>query len=831
MNNIKESLSKRFQEYRVVFWYDEKQEFSDLYSEIEIESVQKIHIENNEFKVKYLINSKEPNQKYLLYFSSEKPVNEANWLLDTEIAHNVFVANQEVNFLQELGLDFSFRDLIKENIKFFKSSERRTKLKSSLTKEDNTFSKVRFKMLAIVFNTVNQDIFNYLMVHSRFFQKSDDHIDKELQRFNLEQYYWKLIKTKFNYTSDKPTIYDLLIELFNKNFVKGGKSLINKESKLFLSEWKNSISDRECFAEISKIIEKDLNIESKLNNAVVDEILKGDLFKLTDLKIIHELINGITAENIPSQKVTKYCKERENKFWNQTFKHFYNCIENASQLIELIRENEEISYNSFEEGIENYANKLSKIDSLYRLYVTSYRKTNQNRILSQLVEKVEKIYTNNWLLNYSENWQKIVDELEHWPNQLKSSQQAFFHKYVKPVISKKQRLFVIISDALRYECGAELSDRLQSEERFTAGINHMFSSLPSYTQLGMASLLPHNELAFKENSDNILVDKMSSMGIAGRSKILEKNSGVRANAIKAEDFMNLNSKKEGRDYVKQYDVIYIYHNRIDKTGDDTTSEDKVFEAVEYEIQYIMSILRRISDMNGNNAIVTSDHGFLYQQKPLNESDFLKSNHKGEVWKENRRFVIGKDLVGDKSTKHFTAKQLNINSNADVLIPKSVNRLRVKASGSRFIHGGASLQEIVIPVISVTKKRVKTVSNVEVDVIKTSDRINSNIVPISFLQQNLVTDKILARNIRASFVADDGNILSDKFEYNFDINEGSERQREVKYQFHLSSDAINNYKNQRVKLMIEVPVKKSNKWKIYKEYYYTLNISFANDFDE
>jgi hypothetical protein len=35
----------------------------------------------------------------------------------------------------------------------------------------------------------------------------------------------------------------------------------------------------------------------------------------------------------------------------------------------------------------------------------------------------------------------------------------------------------------------------------------------------------------------------------------------------------------------------------------------------------------------------------------------------------------------------------------------------------------------------------------------------------------------------------------------------------------------------VKLLLEEPVEGSSKWKTYKEYTYTLNISFTNDFDE
>ena len=57
------------------------------------------------------------------------------------------------------------------------------------------------------------------------------------------------------------------------------------------------------------------------------------------------------------------------------------------------------------------------------------------------------------------------------------------------------------------------------------------------------------------------------------------------------------------------------------------------------------------------------------------------------------------------------------------------------------------------------------------------------------------------------------------------------EREGKHRFQLSSKASGKYKNQRVQLVLEEPVEGTSKWKQYQEYYYTLNISFTNDFDD
>ena len=193
--------------------------------------------------------------------------------------------------------------------------------------------------------------------------------------------------------------------------------------------------------------------------------------------------------------------------------------------------------------------------------------------------------------------------------------------------------------------------------------------------------------------------------------------------------------------------------------------------------------------------------------------------------------MGKNLIGDKSVRHFYAEQLYLDIDVEVLIPKSINRIRIKCAGSRYVHGGASLQEIVIPLLKVSKTRQDTTKQIDVDIIKSTDKITTNILAVSFLQTQLVSEKILPRHIRSAIYDEDGEMISDLFSYNFDITEGTERLREVKHRFQLSSKATGKYKTQRVKLVLQEPVEGTSKWKQYKEYFYTLNISFTNDFDD
>jgi bisphosphoglycerate-independent phosphoglycerate mutase (AlkP superfamily) len=79
-------------------------------------------------------------------------------------------------------------------------------------------------------------------------------------------------------------------------------------------------------------------------------------------------------------------------------------------------------------------------------------------------------------------------------------------------------------------------------------------------------------------------------------------------AIKAEDLMSL-GKDKGRELVRDYRLIYVYHDRIDMIGDKQASETKTFEAADQTVQELSSVLGFIiNGLNGSTVLLTADHG-------------------------------------------------------------------------------------------------------------------------------------------------------------------------------------------------------------------------------
>ena len=105
MPNITERLQSLYISHRIVFWYDEEQEFRQDFEDLELDSVEKCEVKNNEFGIKVKILHRQPKGKFLLYFPSSCPEPKNNWLLDLLLCHAELRTNPVELVLQELELD------------------------------------------------------------------------------------------------------------------------------------------------------------------------------------------------------------------------------------------------------------------------------------------------------------------------------------------------------------------------------------------------------------------------------------------------------------------------------------------------------------------------------------------------------------------------------------------------------------------------------------------------------------------------------------------------------------------------------------------------------
>lgn len=830
MDKISLALTRQFDKHRIVFWYDAKQELRKEFETLSLPGVEKIELNNNEFGVKYRILRELPEQRFLLYHEGPQPEDINNWLLDVQLSHGEFRTDQASIWLNELDLGLDFADIVQAHTEFFNAAKRREGLKRIMT-DDDTPGAIRLKMLAICTGADPrlESVLENLL--SELAENKDDKL-KLIKRCGLEEFLFEQLKRCYGYESASPSIRDFAIELFKSCYAMGtdGTVKLNSDALVFLKRWKDSRQYESSFESLSTEYADLLHIEQDLGQRDFRSLMELDYFRLIDQMILSNLARAVAERTMPANDCTAFIRQRRSSHWYNEFRHLYEAIDVATRFIATLDEST-LAMDSLSDGVQRYTATWFRLDQLYRKFVFHAGKSGQTSLLEALAVQIENLYSNSYLLRINDIWQQHVDAADKWDIPGVPLQRTFFDKWVRPFLKDNKKIIVIISDAMRYEIGEELMTLIRQEDRYTATIEPAMAMLPSYTQLGMAALLPNKDIALAEDdTGSTIVNGQSSQGTANRIKILTEAIEQRATAVKADEIMRLNGD-DCRALLRVHDVIYVYHNRIDATGDKLVSEERAFEAVEETLQEIIRLIKKLTGANANNLLITTDHGFIYQNRAIEESDFLGAEPSGAtILFRDRRFVIGKGLLDNTRLRTFSSAQLGLKGDAEVQIPKSINRLRLKGSGSRYVHGGVSLQETIIPVLQINKKRQSDTSTVDVDILRgATSIITSGQFSVVFYQVQPCSEKVQSRTLRAGIYTQAGELVSDSHELVFNMESDNPRDREKQVRLLLTRQA-DQANGQEVILRLDEQVSGTTHFREYKSARYLIRRSFTTDFD-
>jgi len=830
-DRISASLRRQFDDHRIVFWYDADRDMRDAFEAVDLPDVTKVEIANNEFGLKHRMLRQEPETRFLVFHDGPAPQDAANWLLDLQLATAVFKADQAAIWLAELGLPTQLEAIVRDHMEFYRSQGRIEALKR-LANPTDTQTQVRQKMLAVCagvtgrLDTVIEALLGDLA-------ENRDDILRLMARANLTDFFWKQVAQDYGYQSDAPDFEDFGITLFQSAYAHalGETGELNDEASLVFSRWKNARTSGEAFTSLATKYQELLNIAGDLTGREVRTVMGMDTFEEIDRHIIRGLVHAMSTQTVSAPDVLKWVRQRRQSHWFAGYADTYQAIAFATEFQQALAEIN-LGMSSLAEGVKRYTSSWYPLDQLYRKFIFHFQKAGQSSLLGELFEAVENRYTNSFVRPMNDAWQDHLAKTAAWEITGYPKQGDFYRDQAAMFRRQDQKVVVIVSDALRYEVAEECLRRIRGLNRFDADLKPMISSLPSYTQLGMAALLPHSTLELAaDGNGTVLADGANTVGLQAREKRLAAGRvGDRAKTISAEDIMGMRTD-EGKDLFRDHDIVYVYHNRIDAIGDKRATEDQTFDAVEDALEDLLKLVRKLTSANFSNILITADHGFLYQHKPLDEATFALADPDGdEILMRNRRFVIGKGLRETTGMKKYAATDLGLDGALDVLIPNSLNRLRVKGAGSRFVHGGATLQEIVVPVIRVGKKRLADVNQVEVQIIVTGRTlISSGQMAITFYQGQAVSEKIQARDLMAGIYAADGTLISDEHVLTFDYTSPNAREREMPCKF-LLTRAADDYNNQDVFLKLRERIGKTSHYQDYASQRLQLRRGISTDFD-
>ncbi len=829
LNQIADKLNEAFSgdARQLIFWYDENGEFVEDIDSLALNNAKVYKLEtNNQVYTKYFLTYEDTTTNYLIYAPFPKPDVYDNHLEDMLLYSRQFFADRASIMCAELSISEELKPVIQKYSKYFAAKDRMKRF-YDLEIEEWSEDAIKVGVMSAICGTKTSSFEEVIKVLLNENLETNPYM-AEFDKYGLTDDFWNKTETYFGFSNQAPNLRKFTASLFLTYASKEITAEMPKNLKdnltyktgsvvAFLDNLMNNSEYQERFDWLSEYVYNGVGAEQFLGSFPVESIIECDVFKPVDEFIIKWLIERLEAEDtgakLSGNTILQLCADRKRMHFGKSYAIQYSVIEYAYKII-YSGKYEPVSVLS--DIVKNYIGKYYKNDRNYRLFYFNYDKLDENSRFEKIRELIENIYTNDYLQNICINWTKAFTE-ESGESGL-PLQINFWHEKVEPI---KERVAVFISDAMRYEVGVSLYERLNADEKCTATLSAMQSILPSITMCGMAALLPHKQYELTTDY-KMLIDGKPCASTTDRAKIIN-NYNSKSICIQYDELKAM-KVEELKSLVSGIEVIYIYHNQIDARGDKSPTEDEVFFACDEAIEEISYMIRRLTGTNVTHFLVTSDHGFVYKRDELQVGSKIgdvasKSSFMG------KRYAVTDSGIKMNGINSISLNTLHMNDDKrTVSFPISADIFKAQGGGLNFVHGGCSPQEMIIPLINVKteKSRVDT-SFAEIAMTTTMSKITNLSVNLEFFQKQPVSDIVKPATYHIYFEAEDGERVSNENQFHADSTDLNPINTKAKLRFSFKNRIYSN--KDKYYLIIRDDEHNIQLTKIP----FTIDIAMANDF--
>ena len=362
---------------------------------------------------------------------------------------------------------------------------------------------------------------------------------------------------------------------------------------------------------------------------------------------------------------------------------------------------------TLQEAIEFYTTKGYAVDKAHRKFEQHRLKLLDSKLphFSQLLEIADNLrhLYRQWADALAEDFTAICEKDGFLPD--KAFQQRFLYdQVVHPVSQGTERVAYFIIDALRYEMATDLVPEFE-DTRTSVILKGMFCELPSITSIGKNVLAPVQQSGrltlaggkgfngFKTGEYTVRAHEDRIRAMCDRSMDNISRGRKKTRGISLMDVCNgsIDSLKRS---LAGVDLIVIHSQEIDDAGEANVG----LASFETWISQIKAAWNHLRSIGIHEFVITSDHGFLLQD---NTTKHIRYGSKRDP---KRRYIYSEDARAEQGMTSVSLRSLNYDGKEGFLLfRRDTAVFDTGKSDATFGHGGNSLQERVIPVLTVSHK--------------------------------------------------------------------------------------------------------------------------------
>ncbi len=724
-------IAKQVEERSLVVWYDPGADYRAVAEGLEIPGAAVARYEGSFFKLRREINPllNELEAPKLVVYVPADQTSTHHALIELEAAGVVMQPGQQP-FKCNTRLGLVARNALKNAIGDDNAAEVERQVESgkltladvdALGKQGQDFTK---GVVSIIFGTGNsQEVALAFLASERF----DAEIGKKSAVLELASLLTSTFEVELPDDATLPNIRErlarhvLMTDLLNglggvvpsslSSIKVAGTPAAVAACTSLASVWRLRRDVRDSYIAASQKVEHDFH----LSNLSFDpkKIVGVETFLAAEQALLRHVEEALLAK--ASDDLLSLAKSRLSSFWSEAMPsiqaHWALIAAAAEVLIEAERVEKALKKAPATVAalVKAYAESESPwclLDAHHRHMETRWYNFNPGKDsegLDKLLNKAEQRYTevgSAVASHFVHQFQKATHPAKGVLRQVE-----LFGTQVRPRAKHGRTAYVWV-DALRFEMARELAEVLKDD--FDVALQPALATMPTITEIGMASLVPKADQSAKVVS---VGNGKLALEVAGavlkerkdRIAFVKANAGVPVIDAKLDDLLPKATKKV-RDNIQNAQLVLVTSQEIDELCE----QDNIPQA-RRQMDGVLNDLRRgvrvLADLGVQSIVLVADHGHLFGEE-IGEDMKIEAPG-GDTKDLHRRVWVGVGGNAEPSYLRTSLASLGVDSEFDIATPWTFACFKSKGGAKAYFHGGLSPQELIIPVMVMTPKAQKT----------------------------------------------------------------------------------------------------------------------------
>ena len=382
---------------------------------------------------------------------------------------------------------------------------------------------------------------------------------------------------------------------------------------------------------------------------------------------------------------------------NDSVRQFWNLANYACQLFAVIYASKSIPADaSFKDIAQWYASTGYKADNAFRHYMTIEQDISHvSPYINNLSKAVVDAYRSFTETEVQQYQKTVASEGLQGEIGIQRNTNAF-NTYITPLLAQGKKVVLVMADAFRFEIGMELTEKASPYFEVTCAPS--LCALPPVTRFGMAALLPNAE------------QKMTLKPVEGKLQPFFDDTLIAtpseridyiANSAQVKVFDMTSDTFDAANIPGDTQLLVIRSTAIDTAGESSKRTDFGFSSMKTEINTIYRCIDEClkPERGFQQAFIMADHGFMMQPDYMHGDKITPPL--GNLVLSERRCVAG-DINPTPNVMLLEPQHLGIHT--DVFRFGFAEGFGVFEKSCAYFHEGLSLQENIVPVVSL--KRMK-----------------------------------------------------------------------------------------------------------------------------